>query len=35
LKSDDENAHWGGTARRVGFAYCYGYINAALQTIAE
>ena len=35
LKSDDENAHWGSTARRVGFAYCYGYINAALQTIAE
>ena len=35
LKSDDENAHWGSSARRVGFAYCYGYINAALQTIAE
>lgn len=25
----------GDNARRVGFAYCYGYINAALQTIAE
>lgn len=25
----------GENARRVGFAYCYGYINAALQTVSD
>lgn len=25
----------GGNARRVGFAYCYGYINAALQSVSH
>ena len=35
LKTDIEDAHWGANAQRVGFAYCYGYINAALQTVAE